>query len=124
MTGSESGGMAERSAIQTSPRLQSGSGMSSDPPIRRYRANVTSSSSYCVALPSTEGQAVAGNSPVYGPGWEFPLVVAQGVAGKPGLFLPGRTVYFAHSSQGCSRMTLYGYARVSVREPLVFEPDP
>ena len=24
---------------------------------------------------------------------------------------------FAHSSQGCSRMTLYGYARVSVREP-------
>ena len=33
-------------------------------------------------------QAVAGNSPVYGPGWEFPLVVAQRVAGKPGLFLP------------------------------------
>ena len=62
-------------------------------------------------------QAVAGNSPVYGPGWEIPLVVAQGVAGKPGLFLPGRTVYFCHSSQGCSRMTLYGYARVSVREP-------
>ena len=65
-------------------------------------------------------QAVAGNSPVYGPGWEFPLVVAQGVAGKPGLFLPdlyaGRYT-FAHSSQGCSRMTLYGYARVSVREP-------
>ena len=26
---------------------------------------------------------MAGNSPVYGPGWEFPLVVAQGVAGKP-----------------------------------------
>ena len=61
--------------------------------------------------------ALAGNSPVYGPGWKFPLVVAQGVAGKPGLFLPGRTVYFCHSSQGCSRMTLYGYARVSVREP-------
>ena len=61
--------------------------------------------------------ALAGNSPVYGPGWEFPLVVAEGVAGKPGLFLPGRTVYFCHSSQGCSRMTLYGYARVSVREP-------
>ena len=47
-----------------------------------------------------ETKAVAGNSPVYGPGWEFPLVVAQGVAGKPGLFLPGRTVYFCHSSQG------------------------
>ena len=37
---------------------------------------------------------LAGNSPVYGPGWKSPLVVAQGVAGKPGLFLPGRTVYF------------------------------
>ena len=61
--------------------------------------------------------ALAGNSPVYGPGWESPLVVAQGVAGKPGLFLPGRTVYFCHSSQGCSGMTLYGSARVSVREP-------
>ena len=61
--------------------------------------------------------ALAGNSPVYGPGWKFTLAVAQGVAGKPGLFLPGRTVYFCHSSQGCSGMTLYGYARVSVREP-------
>ena len=43
---------------------------------------------------------MAGNSPVYGPGWKLPLVVAQGVAGKPSLFLPGRTVYFCHSSQG------------------------
>ena len=31
---------------------------------------------------------VAGNSPVYGPGWEFPHVVAQGVAGKPGCISP------------------------------------
>ena len=45
-------------------------------------------------------RAVAGNSPVYGPGWEFPLVVAQGVAGKPGLFLPGRTVYFCPFQPG------------------------
>ena len=45
-------------------------------------------------------QAVAGNSPVYGPGWEFPHVVAQGVAGKPGLFLPGRTVYFCPFQPG------------------------
>ena len=45
-------------------------------------------------------QAVAGNSPVYGPGWEFPLVVAQRVAGKPGLFLPGRTVYFCPFQPG------------------------
>ena len=43
---------------------------------------------------------VAGNSPVYGPGWEFPVVVAQGVAGKPGLFLPGRTVYFCPFQPG------------------------
>ena len=51
--------------------------------------------------------AMAGNSPCRSSegGW------------KTGLFLPGRTVYFCHSSQGCSRMTLYGYARVSVREP-------
>ena len=43
---------------------------------------------------------MAGNSPVYGPGWEFPHVVAQGVAGKPGLFLPGRTVYFCPFQPG------------------------
>ena len=52
-------------------------------------------------------QAVAGNSPVYGPGWEFPLVVAQGVAGKPGLFLPGRTVYFWPFQPGVQWMTLF-----------------
>ena len=45
-------------------------------------------------------QAVAGNSPVYGPGWEIPIVIAQGVAGKPGLFLPGRTVYFCPFQPG------------------------
>ena len=45
-------------------------------------------------------QAVAGNSPVYCPGWEFSLVVAQRVAGKPGLFLPGRTVYFCPFQPG------------------------
>ena len=60
---------------------------------------------------------LAGNSPHSSRWLEIPLVVAQAVAGKPGLFLPGRTVYFCHSSQGCRGMTLYGYARVSVREP-------
>ena len=60
---------------------------------------------------------MAGNSPVYGPGWEFPLVVAQGVAGNPVYFSLAGRYTFAHSSQGCSRMTLYGYARVSIREP-------
>ena len=62
-------------------------------------------------------QAVAGNSPVYGPGWEFPLPVAEGVAGKPSCKPPGRKPYFRYSSQGCGEMTLYGYARVSIREP-------
>ena len=47
-----------------------------------------------------QSAGMAGNSPVYGPGWEFPLVVAQGVAGKPGLFLPGRTVYFCPFQPG------------------------
>ena len=44
--------------------------------------------------------ALAGNSPVYGPGWKSPPFVAQGVAGKPGLFLPGRTVYFCPFQPG------------------------
>ena len=48
---------------------------------------------------------------------ETPPFVAEGVAGKPGLFLPGRTVYFCPFQPGGSGMTLYGYARVSVREP-------
>ena len=60
---------------------------------------------------------VAGNSPVYSHGCKFPLSVVKGVAGKPGLFIPGRKLYFRYSSQGGGDMTLYGYARVSVREP-------
>ena len=50
--------------------------------------------------PAAPSGRVAGNSPVYGHGWEIPLVVAQGVAGKPGLFLPGRTVYFCPFQPG------------------------
>ena len=60
---------------------------------------------------------VAGNSPVYGPGWKSPPFVPERVAGKPGLFLPGRKLYFCPFQPGGSGMTLYGYARVSVREP-------
>ena len=48
-------------------------------------------------------QAVAGNSPVYGPGWKLPPFVAEGVAGKPNLFLPGRTVYFCPFQPGVQR---------------------
>ena len=33
-------------------------------------------------------RAVAGNSPVYGPGWEFPLVVAQGGGWKTRFISP------------------------------------
>ena len=60
---------------------------------------------------------MAGNSPVYSHGCKFPFPVAEGVAGKPGCRILGRIPYFRYSSQGCSGMTLYGYARVSVREP-------
>ena len=60
---------------------------------------------------------VAGNSPVYSQGCKSPLPVAEGVAGKPSCKPPGRKAYFRYSSQGCGEMTLYGYARVSVREP-------
>ena len=51
---------------------------------------------------------VAGNSPIcsWEGGWKTRFISA----------LAGRYT-FAHSSQGCSGMTLYGYARVSVREP-------
>ena len=64
------------------------------PPCRK----IAESGSLARASPSRP--ALAGNSPVYGPGWEFPHVVAQGVAGKPGLFLPGRTVYFCPFQPG------------------------
>ena len=60
---------------------------------------------------------MAGNSPVSSHGWKSPLSVAEGMAGKPGCKAPGRNPYFRYSSQGCGKMTLYGYARVSVREP-------
>ena len=66
------------------------------------------------SLPSVE---VAGNSPVYSHGCKSPLPVAEGVAGNPSCNPTGRTPYFRYSSQGCGEMTLYGYARVSVREP-------
>ena len=46
---------------------------------------------------------MAGNSPVYGPGWKFPLVVAQGMAGKPGCTTLGRNPYFRYSSTPRSR---------------------
>ena len=39
------------------------------------------------------------------------------MAGKPGCRILGGKSYFGYSSQGCGKMTLYGYARVSVREP-------
>ena len=60
---------------------------------------------------------MAGNSPFYSHGCKSPLPVAEGVAGKPGCKTSGRNSNFRYSSQGCGEMTLYGYARVSVREP-------
>ena len=60
---------------------------------------------------------VAGNSPVYSHGCKLPHSVADRVAGNSSCRTSGRILYFRHSSQGCVGMTLYGYARVSVREP-------
>ena len=60
---------------------------------------------------------MAGNSPVYSHGCKYPLPVANGVAGNSGYRTLGRIPYFRYSSQECSGLTLYGYARVSVREP-------
>ena len=60
---------------------------------------------------------MAGNSPVYSHGCKPPLPVADGVAVKPSCRTLGRKPYFGYSSQGCRGLTLYGYARVSVREP-------
>ena len=62
--------------------------------------------------------ALAGNSPVYGHRLEIPTICSSGGwLEKPVYFSLAGRYTFAHSSQGCSRMTLYGYARVSVREP-------
>ena len=43
---------------------------------------------------------LAGNSPHSSRWLETPPFVAEGVAGKSIFILPGRTVYFCHSSQG------------------------
>ena len=67
-------------------------------------------------FPLPDGE-VAGNSLVYSHGCKSPLPVAEGVAGNSVYRTSGRILYFRYSSQGCSGMTLYGYARVSVREP-------
>ena len=50
-------------------------------------------------------------------GCKLPHSVAEWVAGNPGYRTLGRILYFRYSSQGCVGVTLYGYARVSVREP-------
>ena len=60
---------------------------------------------------------MAGNSPVSSHGCKLPTSVAAGVAGKPVCRTLGRILYTRHSSQGCCGKTLYGYAKVSVREP-------
>ena len=69
-------------------------------------------------------EGVAGNRAVSSHGCKSPPPIAEGVAGKPGCRTPGRIPYFRYSSQGCSGMTLYGYARVSVREPEDKNLDP
>ena len=90
--------------------------------LRHHGAAVPSARPYdCGVRNASPGQThpsdMAGNSPVYSHGCKSPLPVAEGVAGKPGGTTSGRKPYFRYSSQGCEGMTLYGYARVSVREP-------
>ena len=76
-----------------------------------------------IAVPVTQSQGpphrsyMAGNSPVYSHRLEMPHLVAESVAGNPGCRTSGRILYFGYSSHGAHGMTLYGYARVSVREP-------
>ena len=60
---------------------------------------------------------VAGNSPVYSHGCKLPIPVAEWVAGNSSCRINGRILYIGDSSQGHVGLTLYGYARVSVREP-------
>ena len=60
---------------------------------------------------------VAGNSPVYSHGCKFILSVAEGVAGNSGCTTGGRKPDFRYASQGLRGLTLYGYARVSGKEP-------
>ena len=61
-------------------------------PSARFPCQCTSPPCRCWTagpVPWSRSPAVlAGNSPVYGPGWKSPPFVAEGVAGKPGLFLP------------------------------------
>ena len=52
--------------------------------------------------PAAPSGRVAGNSPVYGPGWKLPLVVAQEVAGNSGCRILGRILYISYSSTPCS----------------------
>ncbi len=47
----------------------------------------------------------------------MPHSVAEGVAGNSSCRTSGRILYIRYFSQGCWEITLYGYARVSVREP-------
>ena len=60
---------------------------------------------------------MAGNSPVYSHGCKFILSVAEGVAGNSGCTTGGRKPDFRYASQGLRGLTLYGYARVSGKEP-------
>ena len=50
---------------------------------------------------------VAGNSPVYSHGCKLEASVAEGVAGKPVLFIPGGKFYFMYSSQGASGAAIF-----------------
>ena len=61
---------------------------------------------------------MAGNSPVYSHGCKCPLPVAEGAGWKTRLHNPWqKTILQVFQPGAWNRMTVYGYARVSVREP-------
>ena len=115
-------GPDRRDAGQPDPRYRPGPG-------RRGGAEITTAGS---AVSASNNSALT--TEVLGPirhtaarseapaGWtmggcKLPLPVAEGVAGNSGCTIPGRKPDSGYSSQGCRWMTVYGYARVSVREP-------
>ena len=66
---------------------------------------------HCAAAPSAlpRGHRVRNASPGQ--------IHTSDMAGNSGCKTLGRIPYISYSSRGCSGLTLYGYARVSVREP-------
>ena len=66
-------------------------------------------------------RGVAGNSPVSSHGCKLSPFVAEGVAGKPGLFPLGRKLYFGYSSQGGEKVQEDGLSRLQMQRLAALE---